>query len=198
MDRETASTVRPSVDLHGLSSSTVRGTARHFGAADGTNVRPFPTCVSQAGRSGPEPGVRQALHGPRRDQRCQRRPRRISQLLPLRGLLPGLAGGNASTACFEQRPRIAEPGIPVRIAEHSRWPGPGLELTLAIFVRAQRERISPAALGSRNSAGGWAGGALARVAAVAAVGELLLAGGRARRTPAERARNLHLRERVVV
>ena len=61
--RETVSTVRPSVDLRGLSSSSHRlsgGPTRLFGAADGTNVRPFPTCVSQAGRRGPEPGAWQA------------------------------------------------------------------------------------------------------------------------------------------
>ena len=86
--RETASTVRPSVDLRGLSSSSSHrpsgGPTRLFGAADGTNVRPFPTCVSQAGRRGPEPGAWQAPHTPRQDfARCQRRPRRISQLLPL-------------------------------------------------------------------------------------------------------------------
>ena len=90
--RETVSTVRPSVDLRGLSSSSHRlsgGPTRLFGAADGTNVRPFPTCVSQAGRRGPEPGAWQAPHTPRQDfARCQRRPRRISQLLPP---LPGPA-----------------------------------------------------------------------------------------------------------
>ena len=120
VSRETVSTVRPSVDLRGLSSSSSHrlsgGPTRLFGAADGTNVRPFPTCVSQAGRRGPEPGAWQAP--------AHATSRLCAMLAPPAENLPTApptawasskqVGGNASTACFEQRPRIAAPGNPVR------------------------------------------------------------------------------------
>ena len=166
-------------------ASSVRPTEQMFVPSPRASAR-----RAEAGQSRARGGLRS---GHVSDERRQRRPRRICKLLPCVGAL-----ARASRWGGTRPPRASNKDLGSRSLESltgsGNAPGAGKTvpgLTPAIFVRAQRECISPAALGSQNSAGGWAGGAAARVAAVAAVGELLLAGRRARRTRAERARNLH-------
>ena len=141
----------------------------------------------------PEPGASRALRGPRLE----------SDTSAARGESPNcsLAWARAWASWWGTRPpRASNKDLGSRslgsLAGWRNTPGARSMVSgsLSRFLsRPQRERISPAPPGSQNRAGGGAGCAPARVAAVAAVGELLLAGRRARITRAERARNLHLR-----